>query len=539
MIKKMMMEVSSNKEAVSKKALSENHENSSAKKMFGILLQSIQKSASNGDLLPTKRISENEKIIEADEDNSQDGNEGNSDVILQSLPKKIKSTFPKTSEGKSKNAQARITDNPQSIDGEKNSKTVIDENQLDLKSISDDKVAKKGMANSLKLSNSENVIEEKKSLSSSLPIDGEITESSDIRQEKVQVEPEKAESHSKLSKTIFGGKFILTNYSDDSDILQKELGRSTFLKEGKEKEKVHPILRLQEATSKNEFSNEQKKLLNHLITKGNTPSSSEKSIGIKNIMTEHSRKEEPKRLPSFGNREENPSSDGRIFTNSDRSPLKSGKQRAFLQPGLPNLSGNTSKKPDLNVKDQQMEWNQHVTESSVEVEDGKGVENRGSARMKLSQMPVSNISLRKKILPGLTQKVLNAAGNAKENSQNWQKHSFVLEDGKKIHLSARQGDGVLHLKLGSLQGELNKLLQQHQQEIREHLEQECGTEIDLQFENQEEQQMSEFLDDSRSPGEGQTRKRQLADDMLSSKKVENVLIRSVRSFGYNQMEWTA
>src|SRR5699024_12185668 len=72
-------------------------------------------------------------------------------------------------------------------------------------------------------------------------------------------------------------------------------------------------------------------------------------------------------------------------------------------------------------------------------------------------------------MPGLTKSVQQAAAKAKQAPETWQKHNFVLDDGKKIHLSTRQIEGVLQLKLGSLNSDLNRLLQQYQQQIKEHL----------------------------------------------------------------------
>ena len=172
------------------------------------------------------------------------------------------------------------------------------------------------------------------------------------------------------------------------------------------------------------------------------------------------------------------------------------------------------------------------------VEENMKGERSNVSGARLGQLPVNNVSLRKHLLNGLTQKVMKAAGgNNTATSQSWQKHNVVLEDGKEVHFSSRQSDGLLQLKIGSRHGELNKLLQQHQQEIRQHLEKECNLEIDLQFENNEEQGLADFFENT-SPG-ARTGKGPASGEKPVLQKVNQAGAAPVRRFGYNQMEWTA
>lgn len=284
----------------------------------------------------------------------------------------------------------------------------------------------------------------------------------------------------------------------------------------------------------NEWVQKQQKAHNNILVKGNDPGLPEKEMLIKNILEEQARKEDQKRLPSFVSLERD-SRSSRAFSlglnsRSDYSPVP-----GFQQAGSGSGGESGSQAGD------KMLWD--YVDSSIEMEDGNEIEKQG--RMKLGQVPVSNISLRRKILPALTQKVYTAAAQAKEGPKVWQKHNFVLDDGKEIQLSARQGNsGVLHLKLGSLQGDLNRLLQQHQQQIREHLEQECGTEIDLQLDNGEGQQSNQYSGDPSSFMQGRSahdmhRNRQPADNQTAAAKADQVLMKTVRKFGYNRTEWTA
>lgn len=161
--------------------------------------------------------------------------------------------------------------------------------------------------------------------------------------------------------------------------------------------------------------------------------------------------------------------------------------------------------------------------------------------MRMAQAPITNLSVRRNVLPGLTRVALKAsAGSGKAAGQGWQKHSIELENGKNINVSARKVDGVIQLKLSTLHNDLGKLLQQHQQEIRQHLERECDLKVDLQFDGHEGQdQTSGFFGDSSSSRQGQQGFGRGRGDQTSSKTVEQVIPKSVRNFGYNKMEWIA
>ncbi|MDR8394251.1 hypothetical protein NC796_24090 [Aliifodinibius sp. S!AR15-10] len=294
--------------------------------------------------------------------------------------------------------------------------------------------------------------------------------------------------------------------------------------------------------SDKKLSVKQEKLFNSLATKGSTGNSFEKGIAIQAVQADQAQKEEnKKRFPSFTAREQR-TEGNRVNRDRDRRFLNQfGKLSApSTNAGISNVAGDFSTGSEIQFDEEKIVWKEHASES-VESKGVKGTEQRSSAHVKLGQVPVSNISLRRKLVPGLTKAVRTAAGESKKTPETWQKHNFTLDDGKKIHLSARQVKGVLQLKLGSLHGDLNRLLQQHQQQIREHLEQECGTEIDLQLENSGEQQMSEFFGGSNSsPAQrGEKGGNVLGAAKTTSDKTDRELTESVRNFGYNKMEWTA
>lgn len=285
---------------------------------------------------------------------------------------------------------------------------------------------------------------------------------------------------------------------------------------------------------------EQKKILHSTFAKGKGATPLEKSIAAKGLQAGQAQeKEEKKRLPSFANRELRTEAAGSSGSGQQGRATSPGKFHAFSPLGFNNTHSPSAGDQDVSFDKDKMVWKEYSTES-VELKEGKGSEQGRSAQMKLGQASISNISVRRKIMPGLTKSVQQAAAKARQAPETWQKHNFVLDDGKKIHLSARQVEGVLHLKLGSLNSDLNRLLQQYQQQIKEHLKQECGTDIDLQLENNQGQEMSGFFDnDSSSSGQERRGNRPFSNQKVAPQQVNQVLLKSVRDFGYNKMEWTA
>jgi len=156
----------------------------------------------------------------------------------------------------------------------------------------------------------------------------------------------------------------------------------------------------------------------------------------------------------------------------------------------------------------------------------------------LSSITISNISVKRNVLPGLTQAVLNS-GTSKSSPESWNKHSFVLEDGSKIQLAARKMEGVIQLKIGSATPELNRLLQQHQSEIIEHLKKETELEVDLQFDDPKEESGFESFDDRNFATNSAATQGINRDKTGAVGAREYPKGRSIRTFGYNNMEWTA
>ncbi len=205
-----------------------------------------------------------------------------------------------------------------------------------------------------------------------------------------------------------------------------------------------------------------------------------------------------------------------------------------------SLPADTSTLTDQASDEGDILWKEHTIEY-FESKEKSNTDSQIQGLSRLSQIPISNVSLRRNFVPGISQSILQATGGGKGTSETWQKHNFSLENGKNIQVSSRQIDGVLQLKLGSSHSELNKLLSQHLNEIREHLEKECDLEIKLELDSGGNQDLAEFFGESSSNNPNGDQRKQTGgqQEKTTSATVEEVLPKSVRKFGYNQMEWTA
>ncbi|MEX2600512.1 MAG: hypothetical protein WD355_02610 [Balneolaceae bacterium] len=229
---------------------------------------------------------------------------------------------------------------------------------------------------------------------------------------------------------------------------------------------------------------------------------------------------------------------GRGEAGSDRSEtVQSGENRSLIAEVLSSES-NQQQGQNLSSQEDEMSplWKE-LSHEMNELKKGRVSETQQFGMTRLGQIPISNITIRRNLLPGLTQQVAKAAGASSGSSEVWQKHNIEVEKGKNVQISVRKAEGVLQLRLGSSNPELNRLMQQYQHEIRQHLEEECGLEVDLQFDNPEEDTLAEFFDGSNSRrGQGGTPAetgRSAADRIIDGEPAP-----AIRRFGYNQMEWT-
>lgn len=260
--------------------------------------------------------------------------------------------------------------------------------------------------------------------------------------------------------------------------------------------------------------------------------------GIQNQKAEEVREKRFREKYSFSGRQELTSERLEIITQSRDAKAAVSFLSQFDAPVqfLQNQA-NTNSATTMTTE-QELMLKEHLKES-VEVTEQKDASNAMFAR--LGEVPVSNMLIRRTVMPSLTQAVQKSISAGKSTPETWQKHSFELEDGNSIQLSTRQVDGVLQVKLATTSVELSRLMQQYEQEIKQHLEQECQLDVNLQFDGGEQgQEMSGFFGNpSSAKNPSKTGNGGSGNDQFSSTSTDKNLQQSVRRFGYNQMEWTA
>ena len=289
-------------------------------------------------------------------------------------------------------------------------------------------------------------------------------------------------------------------------------------------------------TVKTELTEQQKKVVDPFFQKNNASTISTKGLEMKSVQQEKGKNTKGK------NEAENSkqglgkeSSEGRnkLLSRLGISSVNAQKQAKPLE--VQNFSGISVGEANPSLEEQKISWEEQLSKT---MDSSSDKESKASS-VRLGQMPITNASLRKRILPGLTQRIQQAASSSKGDSSNWQKHNFTLDDGKNIQLSVRESKGVLQVKMGSMNLDLSKLLQQNLQQIREHLRQEFGSEVDLQFENQQQGEESQFSEDTESSDRKRNYRNNFGTKGVTVETAEEIRTKTVRNFGYNQMEWTA
>ncbi|MEX2479026.1 MAG: hypothetical protein WD357_11355 [Gracilimonas sp.] len=208
------------------------------------------------------------------------------------------------------------------------------------------------------------------------------------------------------------------------------------------------------------------------------------------------------------------------------------------QPGWIKFQADTQQAAEMTAN-QQVFFNEQFMEAA-EVTENTSNEQAAMNMNRLAELPINNVFLKRSVIPGLTGAFQKATSAGKDMPQNWQKHSFDLDDGNKIELSTRNVDGVIQVKIASSSIELSKMMQQYGEEIKNHLEQECELSVDLQFDDNQGDAMEGFFGDSPSSGNKGESGNSSGEgpEKILNKRAEEHLQQTVRKFGYNQMEWT-
>lgn len=206
-----------------------------------------------------------------------------------------------------------------------------------------------------------------------------------------------------------------------------------------------------------------------------------------------------------------------------------------IQSASPQVALDPSKLMDIeagNGAELEMELQAQTDKDTSANEDGK-------TSMRLKNMTIGQLtrsSGRREFSTQLVRQLQQQAEQAKAGStQNWSHHRFLLDDGEAVNLAVRQGDGAMQLQLGAGNSELNKIIQQHIEEIRQHLQEQLDMNIDLQLQHFGEQEAGEFNEDSPSGTFGNG----IDSSAEGTNTEEGASTRTARYFGFNNNEWTA
>jgi hypothetical protein len=132
------------------------------------------------------------------------------------------------------------------------------------------------------------------------------------------------------------------------------------------------------------------------------------------------------------------------------------------------------------------------------------------------------------------QRFMASAGN--QMAESLHQHTFMLDDGESLQVSARQSEAGLSLQLGSGNQELMRLIQQHADEIRNHLKNQLNIEIDLQL-KQDSGEASSFAGE-KGKGEKADSPSSSAEASLSVSNDNHSDTRlNPRLLGFNNNEW--
>lgn len=294
------------------------------------------------------------------------------------------------------------------------------------------------------------------------------------------------------------------------------------------------------ATEPTDTKTEDAELLQNIFKALSNTNIDQEAAEVRSLKANHIREIRSRNYQStFANRIDYQATEDSSAAGSSTSNSNSGTDKLNLVSASGIVPTSTSVQIEAMNDDGAKLWKEHIAEY-FESNEKNSSENHTAAFARLSEVSVTNISVRRNFATSLGQAIMSATGDGKKAAETWQKHSFILESGKNIQLSARQVDGVLQLKLSSSNSELSKLLLNHQDEIREHLENEIDVKINLQFDEQGgDGQMAEFFSGSNNGSQKGKQAFMNGSAKTKEQSVDEVVPKAVRKFGYNLMEWTA
>lgn len=197
----------------------------------------------------------------------------------------------------------------------------------------------------------------------------------------------------------------------------------------------------------------------------------------------------------------------------------------------PNAQAITGAGIEREFSDQEVEENPKTNLSASELRKLDSSEENNEAKL-LNNSGFMNL---RREISGRIAGIIQRQAQSSNSSGSWQHHRFSLDGGKSLNVSMKQSEGKIQLMLGTGNSEIQKLLQQHIQEIRTHLQEQFEIEIELELrQDAENGQNQGFAENLKKNELNNTDKVSTEQETSNSSETDN----SVRSFGFNKNEWT-
>lgn len=123
------------------------------------------------------------------------------------------------------------------------------------------------------------------------------------------------------------------------------------------------------------------------------------------------------------------------------------------------------------------------------------------------------------------------------NTEALKPHTFILDNGDVLNVAAKQTEGILTLQIDARNQDIVKIIQQHSDDIKVHLQKQLDIEIDLQLNDFNKQdgtsEWEKSFQQQGKPANGITK----ADDPAQTTSEQTTAEEQVKRLGFNNNEW--
>ena len=122
------------------------------------------------------------------------------------------------------------------------------------------------------------------------------------------------------------------------------------------------------------------------------------------------------------------------------------------------------------------------------------------------------------------------------NTETFQPHTFILDNGEALNVAAKQTEGVLTLQIEAGNQDIIRIIQQNSDEIKVQLQKQLDVEIDLQLNDFDKQDGNSDLHTSfKKNAQADSRSVQNTDEIVDENN--STPTESVKYLGFNKNEW--